>query len=424
MKRFHLSQANTVKLINAVFKHHNIAVELPTQNTFSTILSGKKKARWNTSKLEKVGKYLVVSQDKVISRFRYNYETKHSKAYQLTILGHVSRDYDTGVNKHINFSIGEYWYQFPINHYRKGKSTHQAPAKTGRACLVGTWLKKNKEQVSRIKETLNLDDVGAFNALIPFIHSHKIRKVGWRQEDYIYELQQFKNKRVLIDNAINKFPKSVFKRDASIELEAYLLPIQYSIKEYIQVLDMVQLFLFIRCPYSKAVFIRTLPESFIKPIVVYRKKNKALVPSYTLSVTKHVGKLVFDFAVDFKTGGSAAHFNAYLNIEQSYYENKQDNSQKPSINSVGNVGVGERVTQNKKINLATGIALPPLITPFAVRDKSFLTNSTINTYLQGWVLYLNQQFARFTKADEAWFYNLRDDGFVGECCEINVEQEL
>jgi hypothetical protein len=406
MRRFHLSQQSTLDLMIAVFKHNSIKLSLPHQSTFS----GRK-----DEERGKVGKYVVVSDEGVDSFFRLATQNTH----RITITGHISKDYVFDVNKHINFTMGDNRYRYPIAASLRVSNMSQAPAKTGKACLVDAWLKENKQQVVRVKEIFNLNNKETFNALIPFIPNPKGRIRHWIKEDYIVDLQKHSKKALAIDNAIRGIAptENLVSNDS---IEAYLLPFQYQIKEHAKVLDMIQLFLIIRCPYSNAVFIRSLPDDLIKSSIVYFKKNTALSPQYSITVKKKntkekqgtTSKLHFSLTLDFDGSGEVeTQLKFELNINQLDQSNTKNKSIKLGGSQVNRVNVGEKLKVEDEIKIAENINLKPLIIPFSVRDKDYLTDQTVKYYLQEWVTYLNHQFTHFTQQDDQWFNVLNPHEF-------------
>jgi len=406
MKRFHLSQQNTLELMAAVFEYGSIKLTLPHQSTFSERKSEER---------GKVGKYVVVSDEGVDTFFRLATHNTN----QITITGHISKNYDVDVNKHINFTIGDIRYRYPIAPSLRVSNMSQAPAKTGKACLVDAWLKKNKQQVVRVKEIFNLNNKETFNALIPFIPNPNGRVRHWVKEDYIIDLQKHSKKSLAVDNAIRGISptENLISNDS---IEAYLLPFQYKIKEHTKILDMIQLFLIIRCPYSNAVFIRSLPDDLIKSPITYFKKNIALSPQYSITVKRKntkekqgiTPKLYFSLTLDFDGSGEVeTQLKFELNINQLDKSNKKNKSIELGGSQVNGVNVGEKLKVEDEIKIAENINLKPLIIPFSVRDKDYLTDQTVKYYLQEWVTYLNHQFTHFTQQDDQWFNVLNPHEF-------------
>lgn len=442
MKRFSLSQQSTIELLQAIFDEHQITTELPQQHTFSTILGSKRMQRIVArNRLEKVGKYVVISSKQITTYFRYKSKADEPVVRQITITGHVSKDYEADDNKHINFTIGDYFYRFPINHYRNDKKKHQAPAKTGKACLVAAWLQENKDQVRKIKALLNLDDKDVFNALIPFIHSHIKRPFNWLIEDYYSHLNQFKNKRKLVANAIKNTEKPAFKINEEHGISAHVLPIQYYVQDEDKQVKETQLFLFIRCPDSHAIFLRAIPESTSRYAVNYfgdensKKKDEfeqTYPPKYSLSIekkkdVKHQAKyyLQFNVEIDFDGKGNASRqFQTRLNLPTLLTDQDESNladyDKKNTLakhfqEKTNQSKVGEKVRiTTTPILLAGHVELKPLIISLNVKNKQALTSATVQHYLKEWVTYVNKQFTQFTACDEAWFYGLHPEEFYSE----------
>lgn len=382
MKRFVISQSNTLILLKDFFDHIELDCPLPSQSALSRRKPSTRVTRSNK------GRYFVISSTD-IQVLKTKPKVTTSQRYEL--IGYQSKD-------HISFRVGENRYRFSNN--TTGAGRKKGPTKKPASTSVTKWLNLNHQQAGTLLALLNINDIKLFDALIPFYPTASSNRNSL--ETKYADFMMYRNKKAAIQKVPNDYEVAKHTSEA---IEVTLLPYNYKPEKESKYV------LFIRCLNSNLCFIRYIPDdinTYIKPL------------RYSISATKEGNLLNFTISVqknEYKT-----HIQNYgTSILCSTRKQEKEEKKYTTLGSreVNKALFAESISNNQTITFADKLALTKAPIRINFGNLELDCEEKFRSHMNKWISHVNLHLAEPLMEDVHSFDNAKPGtGFVGEFTKI------